>query len=73
MSGPKAALLSIVMALLVPGPGAAPELLSFPSPDGGVVHAHLRGNGTHLVVFAHGGRFTKESWAPDCTVSVKAV
>ncbi len=42
----------------------APERVSFPTPDGGLVHADLYGRGDHGVVLAHGGRFDKQSWAP---------
>ena len=44
------------------GAPAPPELVSFPTPDGGVVYANLYGKGERAVVLAHGGRFTKESW-----------
>ncbi len=40
-----------------------PERVSFPTEDGGVVHADSYSKGGHGVVLAHGGRFTKESWA----------
>ena len=40
------------------------EVVSFPTSDGGIVYAHLYGRGDRGVVLAHGGRFTKESWAP---------
>jgi pimeloyl-ACP methyl ester carboxylesterase len=40
----------------------AQVLVSFPTPDGGIVYAHEYGGGSHGVVLAHGGRFTKESW-----------
>ena len=42
-----------------PGP---PELVSFPTVDGGLIYADLYGAGGRGVVLAHGGRFTKESW-----------
>lgn len=38
-------------------------LVSFPTDDGGRVYADLSGSGSRGVVLAHGGRFTKESWA----------
>jgi pimeloyl-ACP methyl ester carboxylesterase len=31
--------------------------------DGGIVHGALYGSGTRGLDVAHGGRFTKESWA----------
>ncbi|MFQ5703186.1 MAG: hypothetical protein ACE5HT_04115 [Gemmatimonadales bacterium] len=47
------------LALAVVGPQ---EHVSFPTQDGGVVHADLYGQGDRGVVLAHGGQFTKESW-----------
>jgi len=41
----------------------APEPVSFPTEDGGVVHGELHGSGSSALVLAHGARFTKESWA----------
>lgn len=56
--------LRAVLAILVlAGPVAAQELVFFPTDDGGVVYADLYGSGERGVVLAHGGRFTKESWA----------
>lgn len=53
-----------VMAVLVlAGLTAAPERVSFPTQDGGLVYADMYGKGDHGVVLAHGGRFNKESWA----------
>ena len=46
--------------------------VSFPTRDGGVVVATDSGTGTHAVVLAHGGRFTKESWAGQMPVLVEA-
>lgn len=51
---------------------AAPEYVSFPTQDNGVVYADLYGRGERGVVLAHGGRFTKESWEPQAQVLVKA-
>ncbi len=42
---------------------AGPEHVSFPTQDGGIVHADMYGNGDRSVVLAHGGRFNKETWA----------
>ncbi len=42
----------------------APEHVSFPTQDGGVVSADLYGTGDRGIVLAHGGRFNKESWEP---------
>jgi dienelactone hydrolase len=41
---------------------AGPEEVSFPTEDGGVVHADLYGTGDRGVVLAHGMRFDKASW-----------
>lgn len=53
---------TLFLTLALAGQGA-PRAVSFPTEDGGVVHASLYGEGEHGVVLAHGGRFTKESWA----------
>jgi len=37
---------------------------SLSTADGGLIYADLYGKGDHGVVLAHGGRFNKESWAP---------
>lgn len=55
------------LGLLAAGTTAArqaPEAVSFPTPDGGTIHADLYGKGTHAVLLAHGRIFDKESWAP---------
>jgi len=49
-------------ALLLPGLAVAQQHVSFPTQDGGDVHADLYGKGERTVLLAHGGRFTKESW-----------
>ena len=49
-----------------------PAHVSFPTEDGGVVHALLFGAGDHGVVLAHGGRFNKESWAAQAPVLARA-
>lgn len=43
--------------------GEAAGEVRFGTAQGGWVHGRLYGTGTHGVVLAHGGRFTKESWA----------
>lgn len=53
----------LLVSLLLAGPAAAQELVSFPTDDGGVVYADVYGCGDHGVVLAHGGRFNKQSWA----------
>jgi pimeloyl-ACP methyl ester carboxylesterase len=49
-----------------------PPLVSFPTDDGGMVYAHEYGKGDRAVLLAHGGRFTKESWAPQARVLADA-
>jgi len=41
---------------------AAPQGVSFPTSDGGVIFADLYGSGDRGVVLAHGMRFDKASW-----------
>ncbi|MGD8331694.1 MAG: alpha/beta fold hydrolase [Acidobacteriota bacterium] len=76
--------LTILAMTLVPGlpaasgvTGTAPggtlqQLVSFPTADGGVVYADVYGSGERGVVLAHGGRFTKESWAEQAPVLAAA-
>ena len=66
-----AALLFPLAGVLVTAPCDAQELVSFPTDDGGVVYATLSGTGDHGIVLAHGGRFTKESWAQQAQVLVE--
>src|SRR6516164_505409 len=53
---------AILGPLLMASVAAAKEEVTFPSPDGGLVHADLYGKGDRGVVLAHGARFNKESW-----------
>ncbi len=53
-----------VAAVLLLGATAATERVSFPTSDGGLLYADIYGEGDLGVVLAHGGRFNKESWAP---------
>lgn len=62
MRAPRVTLPLIAGVLCFPRGSTAQELVSFATPDSGVVYAHLQGTGGHLVIFAHGGQFTKESW-----------
>jgi len=48
-----------------------PELVSFPSTDGGVVYGDVYGAGEHAVVLVHGGRFDRTSWAEQARVLEK--
>jgi pimeloyl-ACP methyl ester carboxylesterase len=56
-------MLTAMAALVLTLQGPGPEHVSFPTEDGGVVHADLYGRGNRAVVLVHGGRFNKESWA----------
>lgn len=60
--------LQAVIAALVIATSAVQESVSFPTADGGIVYADVYGTGEHGVVLAHGGRFTKESWAVEASV-----
>jgi len=53
---------ALLATLLLARFGAAQEHVSFPTEDGGVVHADIYGKGERGVVLAHGGPFNKESW-----------
>lgn len=70
---------AITVAVLANGSAArsqssspAPEQVSFPTRDGGLIYANLYGSGERGVVLAHGGRFTKESWDTQARTLVKA-
>jgi pimeloyl-ACP methyl ester carboxylesterase len=49
-----------------------PEIVSFPTDDGGRVFANLYGKGDHGIVLAHGARFNKESWETQAEALAKA-
>lgn len=49
---------------MLAGIASAQEHLSFPAQDGWLIYADLYRGGDRGVVLVHGGRFTKESWAP---------
>jgi pimeloyl-ACP methyl ester carboxylesterase len=51
-----------ILAFMLAGPSAAQMPVSFPTSDGGLIHANQYGRGDRGVVLAHGGRFNKESW-----------
>ena len=55
-------LATLAAAFLIVSCCADVTTLSFPSGDGGIVWADEYGSGSHAVILAHGGRFTKESW-----------
>jgi pimeloyl-ACP methyl ester carboxylesterase len=51
---------------------APPDLVSFPTQDGGLIYASRYGKGDRGVVLAHGGRFNKESWEKQARVLAQA-
>jgi len=56
--------LAALLATLALAHVARPQdVVSFPTEDGGRVYADVYGTGGRGLVLAHGGRFTKESWA----------
>lgn len=55
-----------------PAAGDSPSPVQFPTSDGGVVRADLYGAGSHGIVLAHGGRFDKQSWAPQARILAQA-
>lgn len=50
----------------------AQQGVSFPTEDGGIVYADVYGAGDRGVVLAHGGQFTKESWAEQAPALARA-
>ncbi len=60
--------MSLATGLLLFAAAASQQEVSFASADGGVVFALEYGSGTRAVVLAHGGRFTKETWARQAPV-----
>ncbi len=61
-----------VAALLIVQSALAQKHISFPTEDGAVIAANLYGAGDRAVLLVHGGRFTKESWAPQVPAFVAA-
>lgn len=59
-----AAVTLLAGALALATPALRPAAVSFPTADGGTVHADLYGEGDAAVVLVHGARFDKESWRP---------
>ncbi len=64
--------LSLLAILLAASAPVAPEPVSLSTADGGLLQAVVYGEGERALVLAHGGRFNKESWAPQAQVLVKA-
>jgi len=65
-------LIAVIVALLLAEAAAAQKPVSFPTGDGGLVYADVYGEGDKAVVLAHGGRFNKESWAPQAQTLASA-
>jgi alpha/beta superfamily hydrolase len=61
----------LVLAVVAESASAQGEV-SFPTQDGGLVFATDTGAGDDAVILAHGGRFTKESWAAQIPALVDA-
>jgi len=55
-------MITMIVPVLMMMPFAEPHEVSFPTRDGGVVHADIYGTGGNGVVLAHGARFDKRSW-----------
>lgn len=66
------ALLFALVAMAEVDRAHAQSEVSFPTQDGGTVFAIDAGDGAHAVILAHGGRFTKESWAAQIPAFVDA-
>lgn len=58
--------------VLLTGMVSAQQHVSFLTSDGVLIHADVYGKGKRGVVLAHGGRFTKESWAPQAKALASA-
>lgn len=59
---------AVLTALALAGIAAAQKHVSFPTQDGGLIHADLYGDGERGVVLAHGAQFEKSSWAKQAAV-----
>lgn len=59
---------ALLAILVLPGLTAAQQHVSFRTQDGWTIHADLYGTGDQSVVLVHGGRRTKEDWAPQARV-----
>ena len=64
--------LNVIAALILTIQTAGPEHVTFPTEDGGTIHADVYGRGERAVVLVHGGRFNKESWAKQAPALVDA-
>jgi len=57
-------LLLVIATLALAQAGHAQRAVSFPTEDGATIAALVYGSGDRAALLVHGGRFTKESWAP---------
>lgn len=62
----------ILAVLLAAGSALAQKPVSFPTEDGGMIFGDLYGSTERAIVLVHGGRFNKESWAPQARQLVAA-
>jgi pimeloyl-ACP methyl ester carboxylesterase len=60
--------ISVLASLIFGQQVAATENVTIRTQDGATIAAQLYGSGTRGVVLAHGGRFTKEDWAPQADI-----
>ncbi len=65
-------LIAIFSAFLLANAANAQKTVSFPTEDGGLISANLYGTAERAILLVHGGRFTKESWAPQVPAFVGA-
>ncbi len=65
-------LYTTLTAIALASVSSAPQLVSFPTQDGGIVYADLYGKGDRAVVLAHGGPFNKGSWEKQARVLEQA-
>lgn len=63
-------LFTLIVSLLLATVAAAQKTVSFSTEDGGIVFAHVYGEGGRAVVLAHGGPFNKESWEKQARILV---
>lgn len=63
-------LFTLIVSLLLATVAAAQKTVSFSTEDGGIVFAHVYGEGRRAVVLAHGGPFNKESWEKQARILV---
>ncbi len=66
-------MVAIVLAAILAGtPAPGVTTVSFATSDGGRIFADEYGSGSREVILAHGGRYDKESWAPQARALASA-